>query len=63
MIVSSGMYIEGTGYDRVFRYVYRRYWLGMIVSSGMYIEGTGYGRVFRYVYRRYWLWSCLQVCI
>ena len=27
MIVSSGMYIEGTGYDRVFRYVYRRYWL------------------------------------
>ena len=25
--VSSGMYIEGTGYDRVFRYVYRRYWL------------------------------------
>ena len=60
MIVSSGMYIEGTGYDRVFRYVYRRYW---IVSSGMYIEGTGYDRVFRYVYRRYWLWSCLQVCI
>ena len=41
MIVSSGMYIEGTGYDR---------------SSGMYIEGTGYGRVFRYVYRRYWLY-------
>ena len=30
MIVSSGMYIEGTGYEgtgRVFRYVYRRYWL------------------------------------
>ena len=26
-VVSSGMYIEGTGYDRVFRYVYRRYWL------------------------------------
>ena len=25
MVVSSGMYIEGTGYDRVFRYVYRRY--------------------------------------
>ena len=40
MIVSSGMYIEGTGYDRVF---------------SMYIEGTGYDRVFRYVYRRYWL--------
>ena len=29
MVVSSGMYIEGydLGYDRVFRYVYRRYWL------------------------------------
>ena len=27
LVVSSGMYIEGTGYDRVFRYVYRRYWL------------------------------------
>ena len=54
--MSSGMYIEGTGYDRVFRYVYRRYWLCVfIVSSGMYIEGTGYDRVFRYVYRRYWL--------
>ena len=31
MIVSSGMYIEGTGYDRVFRYVY-----SMIVSSDVY---------------------------
>ena len=51
MIVSSGMYIEGTGYDRVFRYVYRG--TGYVVSSG--IEGTGYDRVFRYVYRRYWL--------
>ena len=26
-IEGTGMYIEGTGYDRVFRYVYRRYWL------------------------------------
>ena len=44
MVVSSGMYIEGTGCMKV-----------LVVSSGMYIEGTGYDRVFRYVYRRYWL--------
>ena len=31
MIVSSGMYIEGTGYDRVFRYVYRRYCLQVCI--------------------------------
>ena len=51
MIVSSGMYIE-VGYGRVFRYVYRRYWLCRVFRYvyRRYIEGTG-----GYVYRRYWL--------
>ena len=52
MIVSSGMYIEGTGYDRVFRYWYIE---GTGFDRVFRYEGTGYDRVFRYVYRRYWL--------